>query len=109
MQSALALALVVLVSCMLLLPPIAFALSFARYHRRSNPRAGLVTRGLWFVAALAPALLNVGYLAYAWPKLSEGLLALDTNLGIAVMIAWVAFWARVALGRRGQRRKARRG
>ncbi len=114
MQFALSLALIVLVALMLLLPPISFARSLTRYYRRVDPDAGVVLRLFVTVSAFLPTLINVGYLAYAWPNLRQGILHIDQNLGIALVIAWTAFWARLALGRRGlgsagRRSRRRRG
>ena len=100
MTSALSLVLIVLVGSMLLLPPLAFARAVYRHHNLSLASAGGGAHNFWTLAAFVPMLLNIVYMASAWPELSAGILEPDQNMAIAVLISWFAFWGRVALGRR---------
>ena len=101
-QVALSVALIALVGLLLLVPPLAFARALGRYYRRSNTGAGILARLLLGLAGFLPFAVNIGYMSLAWPALREARLVIDQNLGVAIIVAWAAFWGRLALGRKGR-------
>lgn len=107
MQTVLALVLLILVALMLLLPPLAFLRAVARYYRISNVAISTVARAFLTLAATLPLLVNLGYMALAWRELAAGHFEPDQNMAVAVLISWLSFWGRVALGRRFQHRRDR--
>lgn len=97
--------LVALVALMVLIPPLAFARAFGRFSQIRFPHVGFAAKTAWLAIAVLPFAINCGYMTLAFEDLWAGNLELDENLAAAVMVSWMSFWGRVALGRKGLKRK----
>ena len=95
---------VALVGLMLLVPPLSFARAVWRYHGGGAELGRRARQVLWTGAALLPMIVNIGNLSLAWEALAAGRLEPDQNMAVAVLISWLAFWGRVAMGKRALRR-----
>lgn len=99
--------LILLVGVMVLIPPLALARAIQKVYWRPRNSYPISTRLVGTGLGYVPIVVNLVIFISAVPSLITGQLELSRALAIAMLISWVAFWARVVLMRRGAKGTSR--